>query len=181
LQLQYKDAAGWITVPDTGIDYPFAHTVDNSFYLNKDISGKYAAAGTVFMDCRNSGDFTDFNTILYGHHMKNGSMFGSLKKFGGREFFEANRTGTVFLPDKTYNVEFFAYMVVRSDDDVAYGILPETGEKQFYLDYIKENAERYRDIGVSPADKIIALSTCSYEFKDARIILAGKLSLLYSN
>jgi len=179
LQEKYKDAVGWITIPGTGIDYPFVQSADNSFYLRKDINGKYATAGTVFMDFRNNKDFTDFNTILYGHHMKNGTMFASLKQFNNKTFLDANKNGTVFLADKTYSIEFFAYMIVRTDDEVVYGIPADNGEKLHYIDHIKETAVHFRDIGITPADRIITLSTCSYEFKDARMVLIGRVDAVY--
>jgi len=166
LQAKYPDVAGWITVPGTNIDYPFVWHEDINYYLRRDLNGNHAQAGTLFMDCRNEPDFSSRNTIIYGHNMRHGSMFGTLKAFADTEFFEANRHGTIFLPHETLALEFFAYMVIRSTDQQIYGELD--------LDYVEQNARQYRDIGLTGEDRIVTLSTCSYEFNDARIILLAR-------
>ena len=108
--------------------------------------------------------------------MKNGTMFGSLSLFNNKEFFHTNKTGTIFLINQTYTLEFFAYLVVSPDDDVIYDIPVNKKAKSFYLKHVKENARHYRDIGIDPEeDNIITLSTCSYEFDNARMVLLGKL------
>jgi len=176
LKTDYPDALGWLTIPYTGIDYPFVQAEDNSKYLRMDIDGNYAIAGTIFMDCESSADFSDFNTILYGHHMKNGTMFGPLNSYGKRDFFETNKNGVVYLEDKTFAVEFFAYLVVKSNNLSAYDSPTDEASKIGYNNYIRENARYYRDIGASSDDQFITLSTCAYEFKDARMLLVGRLT-----
>jgi len=173
LQKKYKDAIGWITIPGAGIDHPFVQSSDNDFYLRRDIRGKTAYAGTVFMDYRNNKDFSDCNTILYGHHMKNGSMFGSLKKFSDKSFFKANRTGTIILADKVYTLDLFAYMVVQSNDGMIYNKTAD--DPLIYMDAIKEKARQYRDVEFTQEDRIVTLSTCAYEFNGARMVLMGRI------
>ena len=175
LQAGYPDAVGWVTIPHTGVDYPFVQAEDNEYYLHRDIDGNYAVAGTLFMDCTSDPDLTDFNTIIYGHHMKNGSMFGSLAQFNDEEFFNTNKTGTVFLAERTYTVEFFAYLIVKSDDLTAYDNPVDTADRMNYIAYIFENSRYWRDCEVGTENQIITLSTCAYEFKNARMILVGKL------
>ena len=172
LKEQNKDAVGWITVPHTGIDYPFVQTGNNSDYLSTDVNGDYSIAGTLFMEYRNKSDFSDTNTVIYGHHMKNGSMFGSLVQYEDQVFFDTNRGGTVFLADKTFALEFFAYLVIHTDDDRIYDVYSESVD----IEYIREKARNYRDANVGPGDHIITLSTCAYEFQDARMVLLGKLT-----
>jgi len=171
LRAKYPDAAGWLTVPGTNIDYPFVQSKDNDYYLRRDLDGRYAFAGTLFMDCRCAPDFTAQNTIIYGHHMKNGSMFGGLKAFADKDFFDENRGGTIFLPYTTLSLEFFAYLVIPSGDGTIYS--PAPGEE--YLDYVKQNARNYRDIGLTGEDRVVTLSTCAYEFDDARMVLLAKM------
>jgi sortase B len=170
LQAKYPDALGWLTVPGTKIDYPFVQSKDNDYYLRRDLNGDYALAGTLFMDYRCEKDFTSQNTIIYGHHMKNGSMFGTLKAFNDKAFFGENRYGTIYLPNETLTLEFFAYMVVKSTDREIYSIEP--GES--YLGYVSQNARQYRDIGLATGDRIVCLSTCSYEFDNARMVLLAR-------
>jgi sortase B len=183
-----KDIIGWITIPGTQIDYPFVQANDNSYYLRRDLYGNYALAGTIFTDYRASKDFTDFNTVIYGHNMKNGSMFGELPLFGDEVFFEANRFGTVFLEDRTYALEIFAYMVVRSDDAIIYGSYGTHRRNEFF-EYAEKNALNYiciqppniHSANVNSANihsaNVVTLSTCSYQFNGARTVL---LALIYN-
>ena len=172
LQAEHPDVAGWITIPNTGIDYPFVWYQDNDYYLRRNLNGDYALAGTVFMDFRCQKDFTSQNTILYGHHMKNGSMFGTLKAFGDKDFFDENRRGTIYLPRETLTLTFFAYMLVNSSTEKEiYNAALSDG----YFDYVKKNARHYRDLGLTESDRMVTLSTCAYEFDNARMVLLGKV------
>jgi len=171
LQEKYPDVVGWLTVPNTSIDYPFVWYKDNDYYLRRNLDGEDATAGTLFMDCRCQADFTSPNTIIYGHHMKNGSMFGTLKAFADGDFFAANPRGAVYLPRETLVLEFFAYLVVNHTDQEIYGV----GLSESYLAYVKRNARQYRDIGLADGDRIATLSTCSYEFNDARMVLLARV------
>ena len=177
LQTKHSDAVGWLSIPNTKIDYPFAQGRDNDTYLHLDLDQNWAAAGTIFMDYRNSQDFTDFNTILFGHHMNNGSMFGTLQHFSNQAFFEENSSGTVFLADKTYGIDFIAFAVIVPSDTVIYDptITTET-EKIAFLEHVKHIARYYRDLEVTASDRLVTLSTCNYEFEDARMVLIGKLT-----
>jgi len=176
------DIIGWITLPNTKIDYPFVTAKDNDYYLRRDLYGNYAVAGTIFMDYRCSPDFTDFNTVIYGHYMRNGSMFGDLGLFEDENFFDNNRFGMVFLKDNTYTFEIIAYMIIKSDDKIIYNSFGKSvspaGRNEFF-EYVKENARNYRELGeevINNSVKIITLSTCSYEFNNARTVLIGVLN-----
>lgn len=172
LQKTYPDVVGWLTIPNTGVDYPFVRCENNDYYLRRDLDGKYAFAGTLFMDYRCKQDFTSQNTIIYGHHMKNESMFGSLQSFNGKSFFEENRYGTVYLPGETLKLEFFAYMVLDPDKEKE---IYNVYLAEDYFDYIKKNARYYRAVGVTADEQIITLSTCAYEFKNARMVLIARV------
>ena len=171
LQAKYPDVAGWLTVPGTEIDYPFVWYEDNDFYLRRDLNGDYALAGTLFMDFRCARDFTAQNTIIYGHHMRNGSMFGTLKHFADRAFFDERRSGTIFLPEATLRLEFFAFLVVDHADEEIYSVW----RNDSYLDYVRRQARQYREIGLTDEDKIVTLSTCAYEFDNARMVLLARV------
>ena len=177
LQATYSEAVGWLTIPNTKIDYPFAQGESNDIYLHMDLDQRWSAAGTIFMDFRNSRDFSDFNTILFGHHMRNGSMFGTLQQFNSQTFFDANRSGTIFLADKTYEITFIAFAVIVPDDAVVYNPVIETdADAVAFLDHVRSVARYYRDVGVTADDRLVTLSTCNYEFDDARMVLIGRLT-----
>ena len=171
LRAVYPDVAGWLTIPNTRIDYPFVRCGDNDYYLRRNLDGESAAAGTLFMDCR-CGLAASPNVIIYGHHMKNGSMFGTLKSFAEKAFFDENTHGTIFLSDETLRLEFFAYLVINHTDSEIY--TPEPSER--YLAYVQQNARQYRDIGVTGSDRVVTLSTCSYEFNNARMSLLARVA-----
>jgi len=176
LQSKYPDAIGWLTIPNTGIDYPFAQGVDNDYYLHLDLDKNQLFSGTLFMEYRNNSDFGDFNTIIFGHNMKNGSMFGTLKNFDDRNFFEANSKGIIFTANETYEIEFMAWIVIGADDDVVYNsMFASDTDSLDFLDYVKRVSRNYRDTGADASDRFVTLSTCSYEFTDARMALVGRI------
>ena len=188
-----KDIVGWITIPNTHIDYPFVQSSDNDYYLRRDLYGNYALAGTIFMDYQCSRDFTDFNTIIYGHNMKNNSMFGDLTLFADNGFFDSTRTGVIFLENGTYILEFFAYVIVNSDDKIIYNIKYNSSQRKQFFEYVKKNALNYTDelcsagesiteISISEKDikdtniaTIVTISTCSYQFNGARSVLLATI------
>jgi len=176
LQGTHPNVVGWVSVPGTDVDHPFVQTNDNSFYLNRDINHVFSPAGTVFMDYRNCYDFSDFHTLVYGHHMRNGSMFGTLREFNDRAFFDENRVGYIFLPFETYVLEIFAFAIIRNNDRVVYGRHFDTYEdREYFIDYVRRVALHYNDIEVTPDDRFITLSTCRNDAANSRMILVGVL------
>ena len=165
-----KDVVGWLTVPNTRIDYPVVAAKDNSSYLKRDVFGNYAEAGSIFMDCRCAKDLSCFETVIYGHNMKNGSMFGDLRLFADERFFEANRCGTLYMTDCTYTLDIIGYMVVSEDDEFVYNASVGHGE---LFDYVRSSALNYREPNTE--ENVVILSTCSYEFDGARTVLIANL------
>ena len=160
------DVVGWLTIPRTNIDYPFVYSEDNEFYLSRNIYKQQALAGSIFLDSRCSKDFTDLNTVIYGHNMKNRSMFGHIRLFADPATFDSIKTGTLYYKNDTYALEVFAYMVVAADDKMIYDISPDREE---LLTYVRKNARLYRE--PPAAGRIVTLSTCAYEFDGARMVL----------
>jgi len=177
LVAKYPDAVGWLTVPGTKINYPFVQGRDNDYYLHHDLDGQYRVAGSLFIDYRSSKDFSDSNTLIFGHHMKNGSMFASLQDFEDGAFFNAHRSGTIFLSDKTLKIDFFAFAVVKPDDAMVFrpGDLTDD-DLTALVAHLKSTSRHFRDVDLGPGDQIVTLSTCNYELKDGRGVLVGKLS-----
>ena len=172
---KYEDYRGWIKVDNTNIDYPIVQGKDNSFYLDKDINKNYVSSGSIFMNYLNNG-FNDENTVLFGHHMRNKTMFAQLKKYKEKEFFYGNNDIEIEIKDgKTLKYKVFsAYITDAKDNYITTNFDDKTKYKEF-LEKIKNKSIYKPDIDVNEDDKIITLSTCSYEFNDARMVVHGKL------
>lgn len=176
LQTLYPDVVGWLAIPGTQIDYPFVYPKEENEYLRADLDHNYLASGTLFMDDRAQTDLTSFNSVIYGHYMKNGSMFGSLPDFRNSEVFARYPEGTLQLPYANYTLEIFAAVLTNRYDAAIYDCGQSSGEeKQAFLDTLRENAVQYRDIGATAEDVFVTLSTCSYEFSDARTVVVARL------
>ncbi|MBQ0038243.1 MAG: class B sortase [Clostridiales bacterium] len=111
------DIVGWIYIEDTNINYPIAQGPDNSYYLSRMYNKQWDGCGCIFMDYLNSPDFSDSNSVIYGHHMKNGSMFHDLDGYKGQEFYETHKTAYLLTPDKNYQIILFAGYVASLKDD----------------------------------------------------------------
>ena len=168
------DIVGWIYIEDTNINYPIAQGPDNSYYLSRMYNKQWDGCGCIFMDYRNSPDFSDPNSVIYGHYVKNGSMFQNLVGYKAQEFYETHKTAYLLTPDKNYQIIFFAGYVASLKDD-AWKV--DFSEEEFEPWYMKAIEQSIFDSGVvpTPQSKIITLSTCSYEFNDARFVVLGIL------
>lgn len=170
------DVCAWLTIENTHIDYPVLQGEDNVTYVNTNVYGEFSLSGSIFLDYRNAPDFTDFYSLIYGHHMDGDAMFGELSKFLEKDYFYAHRTGTLFLPDSTCDIEFFA--VVRTDAYDARLFHPDSsssGERTALLQYISDCAVLYDDMEVNEEDRLISLSTCSDAATNARTVILGRL------
>jgi sortase B len=169
-----NDVIGWIKIPGTKIDYPVVKTDNNDFYLEHDINQKKSKAGTIFMDFRNQGDGTDKHTILYGHHMRDGSMFTELMKFKQKEFIGENMT---ILFDTLYEeitFEIFSVYVTGTDFYYIETSFSSDGEYLDFLKIIQEKSMFERDLTLKAEDQILTLSTCTYEFDNARFVVHAR-------
>ena len=151
-----EDVVAWLTVDDTGIDYPVMQGRTNETYLNKDPYGKFSLAGSIFLDYRNAGDFSDPYSLLYGHHMNHGYMFGQLDTFLEPDYLAAHRSGTLTTrAGQTYRLQIFAAMDVPTEVDEIFA--PNEGYDT--LAYLRENADPA--LFSEPAtEHILAMSTC---------------------
>ncbi len=172
------DVIGWIDVYGTEIDYPVLQAADNDKYLDETVTGEYSTAGSIFLDYRNSKEFSDFNNILYGHHMDQRKMFGDIDRFTNRNFFEKHRYGKLYRNDrKSLGIEFFAVIrTTGTDQRIFSAAIQHAQTKRELIDYLYDNAIRSRDISVTENDRIVLLNTCTFTVTDGRHILAGKLT-----
>lgn len=168
---------GWITMNGTMVDYPILQAKDNAYYLNRNYKEEDSRAGSIFMDYRNDVTQQERNTILYGHYMKDGSMFGQLKRFLDEEFFEQNPYFYFDTLYDSYEVEIFSVYHTTTD---FYYIETDFANNEAYhtfLDDIKERSEVTTDIELGTDDQIITLSTCDYllDRDKGRLVIHGKL------
>ena len=176
LALINPDVCAWLTIDDTHIDYPVVIGEDDMEYVNKDIYGDFSLSGSIFLDSDNSRDLSDSYTLVYGHHMDNGAMFGDVVEFVNADYFDSHPTGTLYLPDATYSIEIFACVQVDAFDSMIYNPKAQPqGDVSELLNYVDEIAVQSRYIGVQPGDKVIGLSTCATAETNGRVVIFGRL------
>ena len=178
LHAQNKDIIAWIYCPDTPINYPIVQTADNEFYLRRLLDGSYNMAGTLFMDFRNSADLSDWNSIIYGHNMKNDSMFGTLPLYEEQAYFDEHPVIYLLTPEKDYKINIFSGFVTPASSEF-YNILdPDREEKESILKSWLDSSDFESGIEPSLDEHFITLSTCSYDYSDARYVVIGILEEL---
>lgn len=169
------DYRGWIKIDNTNINYPILQGQDNEEYLYKDINNEYIVSGSIFMNYLNNG-FDDQNTVLFGYNMKNGTMFANLKKYKEEDFFYNNNDIEIELSNGQYlKYKVFSVYITDINDNYTKTSFEDKDEYKEFLERIKNKSIYKSDISVNENDKIITLSTCSYEFDDARLVVTGKL------
>ena len=171
LQETYPDAIGWIYIPNTNINYPIMQGEDNDFYLTHGIDRRSLKCGCIELDYRCENRFQNNFNILYGHNMKNGSMFANVCRFKERSYYDSHPYGWVYTSDSVYRLDFFSVAVTDWYDEI-YNGYREVSE---WIPRLKEISRIYEDVELTEQDRLVLLSTCSYEFKNARTVLTGRL------
>lgn len=174
------DIYAWIYIPDTEIDYPvLQHPTDNSYYLNYNLDGSKGYPGCIYSEDYNTKDFSDPNTVLYGHNMKNGTMFAGLHKYADMDYLMEHPYVYIYTPERLYVYEIYAayeysnaHLLLNYDFDnkVFFGE---------YLDEIRElrsmNHNIKDDVEVTTEDNILTLSTCITNKPNNRYLVQGVL------
>ena len=170
-----KNAVAWLYSPDTVINYPVAKTDNNSYYLTHLIDGTSNANGCFFVDYRNSDGFTDDNTIIYGHRMKNGAMLSSITKYNKQEYYDQHPVMYLLTPEGKYELQIFSAYITESTS-AAYKRNFDT-DAQFteWLNNAVKRSYVKTDVKVGPQDRIVTLSTCVKSEDSRRFIALGKL------
>ena len=176
-----EDVTGWLIMDGTAIDYPVLQGETNYSYINTDVNGNFALAGSIFLDSRNDEDYLDPYSLLYGHDMSKHRMFGDVNLYKDEKFFEENTTGSILLKDGEHILTTLACTVTAASDSGIFnienwkfldeeGIIAAVQEKALHV-----NAEGIEKLKALLEDeqppRILALSTCTSEFTDARTIL----------
>lgn len=170
-----EDVIGWIHIPDTVISYPLLHWTDNDFYLNHTWKQTKNSGGSIFMECENEEDFSDFNTIIYGHNLLDDTMFGGLSKYKNEEYAKEHSSIYIVTDAGIFCYDVFAAHRVGIDTIMYATDLTTERKKEEFLRFTKDYSRV--DLGKEPTveDKILTLSTCSGGH-DARWVVQGVLS-----
>lgn len=175
-----EDVVGWIYIPDTNIHYPIVQGSTNEEYLYQMFDGVYAMAGSIFLDYRCQPDFSGRNSVIYGHHMKDNTMFTALEGYKDQPFYDAHDTVLLLTPTQNYRIRVFsAYVsdtegdawVTRFDDESYAAWLQRLRGRSVFISRWQPDA----------AQRTVTLSTCTYEFEDARFVVHGFIDLVQEN
>lgn len=170
LKKMNPDVIGWIDAKGTGIDYPIVLGEDNDYYLHHTIHGMYNSSGAIFMDYHGTPDFSSEHTIIYGHHMKNGSMFANLLKYRESKFLKKHDVINLYTPHETIKLRVIAAYAKEANEKIPISF----GDDYTITDYKKDIqarsdvASRVDETDIQKAKQVFTLVTCSYEGKDTR-------------
>lgn len=174
LHRESEDIVAWLYSPNTPIDYPVAQSGDNEYYLRRLLDGTWNIGGTIFQDYRCPSDYSGWGTMIYGHHMQDGSMFGSLQRYKEQSYYEENPVLYLLTPEKDFEVQLFAGFTCAGDA-VVYSIPQTREEKEDVLRFCRSRSDFESPVSVEAEDQILILSTCSYAYDNARYVVVGLL------
>ena len=182
LKAKYPDIYAWIQIPGTRIDYPILqHESDNSYYLNHTYDGRKRLEGSIYTENYNSTDFSDPNTVIYGHDMKNGSMFKGLHKYKDKQFFEENSKIIIYQEGRILTYKIFAAYTYDNRHLMLSFDFDNKNIFETYLNNVLTNQDKSSNINVtipvSSEDRIITLSTCTSNEKQRYLVQAVLLSI----
>lgn len=175
LKKENKDITGWIYCPGTVINYPIVQGADNEYYLTHTFEGKENQNGCIFLNADNNNDYSDSNSFLYGHHMKNGSMFASLLGYREQEYYEEHPVIYIATPDKTYELQLFAAFTTSAYSDIYRTSFENEEDFRQWMNVLMKKNNIHTDQKVSFQDQIVTLSTCEYSYDDGRYVVMGVL------
>ena len=171
------DIVAWLICKDTRINYPVVQGSDNDYYLKHLFDGKRNNAGCLFVDSNNEPGFVDYNTVIYGHHMKDKSMFHTLTEYKTQAFYEKHPQMILLTPDGNYTIELFAGYVTNIKADSWKLWFASNTEFEECIQDAQSKSTFQSEVEVSISDRFVTLSTCSYEFDNAWYVVVGKLTL----
>ena len=168
-----SDVVGWIRFDNPErINYPVVAGVDNAKYLSRTFEGSYNAAGTLFIDKNNSKNFSDKNTFIYGHNMKNGSMFSKLREYKSKSFCTENPYFYIYTPDGMVSkYQVFATCIVKDTSETYTRWYNNDTEFLEYVNYIRSVSLYKTDVEVQAEDTLVSLSTCTNVTDDERLVV----------
>ncbi|MFT9077787.1 class B sortase [Ethanoligenens sp.] len=174
-QQKNSDVIGWLTVPGTDLDMPIVHTADNSYYLTHNLEKQTYKKGQPFLDYRNDPENLGHNSIIYGHNMGDGQLFGELKQFKDLNFL--NQHPVLYFGTADTDRYWKIFAVYTTDVNFYYinTDFPTDNDFSNLVDRMRAQSLFNTNVDVAPTDKILTLSTCTYEFTDARFVIEARL------
>ena len=175
-----EDVCAWITLDNTEIDYPIVQGENILSYINTDVYGNFSLSGSIFLDPANGTDFQDAYCLIYGHHMEKHRMFGDLDLYEDEDFFNENTTGTLILPDRSYNLEIFACLLVDSSEEAIFSPSQWQTDIDGLLEFAEANATYLHEDTIAllreeENPQVLGLSTCSTAYSDARTVILARM------
>ncbi len=170
LEKESKNIIGWIYSEDTPINYPIVRGKDNVYYLNHLVNDEINNSGSIFLDYRNDVKFSDNEIIIYGHNMKNDTMFGTLTNYKNEEYYKAHKKIYISTKNNNFEMEVLAQSIISENSK-----LYDLEKNNVRNEIIKIINEKNNDINIAEDDKLIVLSTCTNQTEEERYVLIGKL------
>ncbi|NBJ91064.1 class B sortase [Parablautia muri] len=170
-----EEVIGWITIPGTELSYPILQTEDNKYYLNHTWNNDLSSVGSIFMECQISPNMRSFNTIIYGHKMRNGSMFGNLLNYDNLDYWQEHPSIYLVMDDGVYRYDIFAAYEVGIREIVYRININSEKRRSDFIQFCLENSEI--DTGITPTfvDRVLTLSTCTGRGHSTRWVVQGIL------
>lgn len=166
--------AAWLTLSDSSIDCPVMQGEDNSEYLSKNPFGEYSLSGSIFLDFRNAPDFTDDYSLIYGHHMEHGRMFGALDDWLDPDYCDMHRMGELIVDETSYSLTVFAVVEAEATEEALFA--PTEVSRDLTLSFIRTHARiLYEEDIPTETDRIVALSTCKFPDTAERTIILCRI------
>ncbi len=169
------DIRAWLYSPGTKIDYPVVQAKDNAYYLHRFMDGSYNPSGTLFMDYRVEGDFSSKHTVIYGHHMGDGSMLASLVEYRSQEYYDEHPVMYLNTPDGNYRLDIVSGFVTWYDSRLYTFDFVSRTEFEDWFALMRSYSDFESDVEVGIDDRIVTLSTCTYDYDNARYVVMAKL------
>lgn len=170
-----SDIIAWIYYEGTIINYPIVQGADNDYYLRINYDNTWSINGTLFVDAITKEPFKQFNTIVYGHHMQDGSMFAELENLKDPEYCKEHPQMELITPEGKYHLMICAFLNQPADSQIYTTNFSGAKSKQEYIELIKSLASYVTDEEMTVDSRLAVLSTCAYEYQDARYIVIGKM------
>lgn len=176
LCVRNPDVVAWLQLEGTGIDYPVVQGRTNEEYLNRNAQGESSLSGALFLDSSCARDFSGFNSIIYGHHMDSGMMFGNLDRYADPQFFAAHSRGSLYFEGRSHPLEILALACVDAYDPLLYRTdLQDAAGRKEYRERLLEQAVQKREKPLREAEQLVLFSTCTSGGANSRYLLAAAL------